>query len=61
MDVLFFDKIIRSNFPTFVTESSNHRYFAMSCTEVLDKLNKMELIGMVLSLQSKTAEKNNLI
>ena len=29
--------------------------------EVLDKLNKRELIGMVLSLQSKESEKNNLI
>lgn len=34
----------------------------MSYTEeVLDKLNKRELIGMVLSLQSNETEKNDLI
>ena len=34
----------------------------MSYTEeVLDKLNKRELIGMVISLQSKETEKNDLI
>ena len=34
----------------------------MSYTEeVLDKLNKRELIGMVLSLQSKETKKNDLI
>ena len=34
----------------------------MSCTdEVLEKLNKRELIGIVLSLQSKETEKNDLI
>ena len=39
--MLLFDEIIRSNFSIFVTESGNHRYFAMSYTEeVLDKLNK---------------------
>ena len=34
----------------------------MSYTEeVLDKLDKRELIGMVISLQSKETEKNNLV
>ena len=38
-----------SSFSTFVTESGNHCYFVMSCTEdVLDKLNKKELIGILI-------------
>ena len=49
MDMLLFDETIRSNF-SIICNSGNYGYFAMPYTEeVLDKLNKRQLIGMVLT------------
>ena len=53
-----FDEIICSNFPTFATD---YTVISQYIEEALGKLNKRELIGMVLSLQSKKIEKNYLI
>ena len=55
-DVLLYDviAIALTNFSTFVTEPDNHRYFAMSYTEkVLNNRNKRELIGILISLQTR--------